>query len=202
MLTRIARKAVVDDLKEIDFTFDSWTPTVSVQRHNEDFDKKLPFITTEFMPSNRKKFQSISNVIGDATPLGMYHEYGYCQIEAITVRIYCAKYHNNRNINGRDLIEDMHIKILRRIYKRWDYLLEHYYASIDIVDSGPSLREITIYEGKSATKIYIYDITVYVRTQFRWNDIPDDYEDGDEEILEEIGKIRINEYNIGSIETN
>ena len=91
MLTEINRQGLIEDLqKNINFSYQDYNPEVNVFRSGEGFNRENPYILIEFLPANRKKFRSISDVIGNATPQGEYKQYGWCQIELCSIYCYCG----------------------------------------------------------------------------------------------------------------
>ena len=127
------RNALVDDIKGLDFTYQTLDPQVKVYRSNEGFPKIHPSVLIGFLPSNRKRFQSISNVIGKAE--GDYYRYGYARIELCTIHCYCSEDHKTADkttaFNGRMLCEFIAEKCLERVLKVWENILFDYRASFD-----------------------------------------------------------------------
>ena len=80
------KNALVDDINGIDFTYQTLNPQVKVYRYGEGFSRINPNVLIEYLPSNRKRFQSVSDVIGYAK--GDYYRYGYIRVELCTIHCY------------------------------------------------------------------------------------------------------------------
>jgi len=193
MLTEAQRGIIVDDVKaffdQYKYTINSteFDPDVKVYRHNESFDTENPYVMVQFLPTTRNKFRSLSDVTGIAE--GRYMQFSFCQIELCSLHFYCNRMHYNadktKKVNGRLLCADMAEKLLERINKYWDLLLIQWGACFDnrenlVIKDFSGLNEM------HQTKIYNYDIDVYLRTQFKWNKVPEGY-DPDEELADNIG---------------
>ena len=176
------RNALIDDINGLDFTYQTLDPQVKVYRYGEGFDKIHPSILIGFLPSNRKRFQSISNVIGKAK--GDYYRYGYARVELCTIHVYCQEEHENVlktvTINGRMLGEFIAEKCLERVLKEWEDILSDYNSSFDRKDTIPIIRDLSLYDEISETQIYNYDIDVYLRIPFTWDKVPDGYDEEDD----------------------
>ena len=170
--------SLVDDINGLDFTYQNLDPQVKVYRYGDGFDKENPMILIQFLPSNRKRFQSVSNVIGHAE--GDYYRYGYARVELCTIHVYCQEKHENAlktvTINGRMLAEFIAEKCLERVLKVWENILIDYNASFDLKDTIPVIRDLSMYDEISETQIYNYDIDVYLRLPFTWNKVPEGYD--------------------------
>ena len=175
MLTESERATLVDDINSdrLDFTYGDFEPEVKVYRFKEGFKKHRPLVLMEFLPANRSKFRSLSNAIG--VDVGKYVEYGYCQLEYCAFKCYCGEFHDNKALNGRLLAEYILQVIRKHVFKNWDYLLRDMAACIDKFEEV-SIRDVTKYEVQQATKTVVYEMELYLRTQFRWRKTPDDYE--------------------------
>jgi len=190
------RKALLDDIKNnVDFTYQTLDPQVKVYRSGEGFDKIHPSILIGFLPSNRKRFQSVSDIIGYAE--GDYYRYGYARVELCTIHCYCQEKHENVlktvTINGRMLCEFIAEKCLERVLKVWENILFDYNSSFDRKDTIPVIRDLSMYDEISETQIYNYDIDVYLRIPFTWDKVPDGYDDeGD---LANIASLEVKELN-------
>ena len=187
MLKETERNYLVDRINSLDFTYQSKNPNVKVYRYGEGFTKLNPLILVQFMPANRKKFQSVSDTIGKA--VGDYYQYGFCQIELCTIHCYCQEEHESVDkltvLNGRMLCYDMAEKCLQDVLKIWENILFDFNASLDRKETI-IIKDLSTYDPLTETRIYNYDIDVYLRTQFRWNKVPDGYNEEDDlaEIIE------------------
>ena len=187
MLTEEARGIIVDDVKAF---FDQYTytigetdfdPDVEVFRHNEGFNTESPYVMVQFMPTTRNKFRSLADVTGIAE--GRFKQFSFCQIELCSLHFYCQRTHQNADktvkLSGRLLCADMAEKLLERINKYWDTLLFKWGACFDNRESLV-IKDLSGLSEMHSTKIYNYDIDVYLRTQFKWNKVPDGYDSADE----------------------
>jgi len=187
MLKETERNTLVDRINSLDFTYQGKDPQVKVYRYGEGFSRINPTILVQFFPANRKKFQSVSDVIGKT--VGDYYQYAYCQIELCSIHCYCQEKHQSADkttlINGRMLCYDMAIKCLEDILKVWEDVLYDFDATLDMKEAI-IVKDLSTYDPVTETRIYNYDIDVYLRTQFRWDKVPDGYEEGDDlaEIVE------------------
>jgi hypothetical protein len=175
MLTEAERAVLVDDINSdrLDFEYDSWNPELGIYRFKEEFKKNLPYVMIEFLPANRSKFRSVGNAIG--INKGKYVEYGYCQLENVSFKAYCNEFHNSKTVLGRLLAENTLQVIRKHVLKNWNYLLRDMGACIDGAENI-TIRDVTAYNRTTATKIIVYEMDLYLRTQFRWRKTPDDYE--------------------------
>lgn len=175
MLTEINRKDLIEDLqKNINFSYGQYNPDINVFRSGEGFDRKNPYILVEFLPANRKKFRSISDVIGKATEHGQYKQYGYCQIELCSIYCYCGEFVKERSINGRIFTNELATNILKYIMRNWETVLWKMYASFDRSEDIV-IRDVSTYNPETGTMVYCYSIDLYLRTQFRWDKIPPEH---------------------------
>ncbi len=187
MLKETERNTIVDRVNSLDFTYQGVDPQVKVYRYGEGFSRENPTILVQFLPANRKKFASISDVIGKA--IGDYYRYGFCQIELCTIHCYCQEKHQSADkltvINGRMLCYDMAEKVLLDVLKVWENILFDFYASFDRKEAI-IIKDISTYDPVTETRIYNYDIDVYLRTAFTWDKVPDGYNEEDDlaEIVE------------------
>ena len=192
MLTSTARNTIVDRVNGLDFTYQSVDPQVKVYRYGDGFSRENPTILVQFLPANRKKFQSVSDAIGHAK--GDYIQYGYCQIELCSVHIYCQEKHETADkltvINGRMLCEFLAEVVLEDILKIWENILFDFNASFDRKEAIV-VKDLSSYDPVTETRIINYDIDVYLRTQFRWDKVPDGYEETDD--LAEIAEFEVEE---------
>ena len=186
MLSSENRKDLIEDINEnISFTFEEITPSIAVNRYGEGFKQQNPYILIEFLPANRPKFRSVSDVIGKATTNGQYKQYGYCQIEEVSLYCYAGEFHNENNVNGRDLV--MHLADTVRIWilRNWEQLLWKMNASFDRSEDLNIIRDLSTYDPNTQSLIYCTKISFFLRTQVRWDKIPELFEG--EEIVEKIG---------------
>ena len=185
MLKETERNTLVDRVNSLDFTYQGVDPQVKVYRYGEGFSRNNPTILVQFLPANRKKFASISDVIGKAD--GDYYRYGFCQIELCSIHCYCQEKHETEDkstvINGRMLCNDMAEKVLLDVLKVWENILFDFYASFDRKEAI-IIKDVSTYDPVTETRIYNYDIDVYLRTAFAWDKVPDDYVDEFAEIVE------------------
>jgi len=183
MLTEAQREILVDDVKaffdQYKYTINSteYDPDVKVYRHNENFDINNPYVMVQFLPTTRNKFKSLANVTGIAE--GRYKQFSFCQVELCSIHFYCNRMHYNSDktieLNGRLLIGDMSEKLLDRINRYWETLLNEWGACFDNRDSLV-IKDFSYISEMTQTKIYNYDIDVYLRTQFKWNKVPEGYD--------------------------
>ena len=172
MLNEEQRGQLIEDLqKNVHFSYQGYEPDVNVFRSGDGFDRENPYILVEFLPANRKKFQSISDVIGSASECGQYKQYGYCQIELCSIYCYCGEYPNERDLNGRLFTDHMAQTILKYVLRNWESLLWNMYASFDRSEDI-IVRDVSTYNPETGTQIYCYSVDLYLRTQMRWNKIP------------------------------
>lgn len=196
-MTEEQRGLIIKDTKDhVDFTYNGWNPEPIIARYYEGHDWKHPQILFQFSPTNRTKFMSISNFIGKMSNR-RFNKFGYCQMEVCTIKCYAGKQHNDYSINGRLLAEHMANTELAHVMKYWDYVLFQFNATWDDFEP-PVVKDATIYLGRKATPVYIYEFDVSIRTQLRWND---EIEGEDEYLVEKIAGIDyknklINDYNI------
>ena len=188
MLKSTERDTIVDRVNSLDFTYESFDPQVKVYRYGEGFSRINPTVLVQFLPANRKRFQSVGDVIGKAK--GDYYQYGYCQVELCTIHVYCQEKHESADktttINGRIIGEHISETILSDILKVWENILCDFNAAFDRKETVPIIRDLSTYDPVTETRIYNYDIDVYIRTRFVWDKVPDGYEETDDlaEILE------------------
>jgi len=177
------RNALIDDINyNVDFTYQNLDPQVKVYRYGEGFSRINPMVLISFLPSNRKRFQSVSDVIGYAK--GDYYRYGFARVELCSIHCYCQEKHENAlktvTINGRKLCEFIAEKCLERVLKEWENILNDYNSSFDMKDTIPIIKDLSVYDEITETRIYNYDIDVYLRIPFTWDKVPEGYdEEGD-----------------------
>ena len=199
--SEIARGFCIADIKQnVDFEdSEGYDPDPKVFRHGEGFDKKHPYITMEFLPANRNRFQSTTySYAGRATPLGEYHEFAYCRMENLRIRCYAHEFHRSRAKAGRIVAEQMAIAVRDHILKNWCFFLPNFDAIWD-ENYGINLSDMSKYDGGKGSKIYVYTVDLMLRTNFRYNDIPPDY--GSEVPVENINVLDLNNSgNLGPID--
>ena len=180
MLSTEGRNTLVDRVNALDFTFQTLDPQVKVYRYGEGFSRENPTILVQFLPANRKKFQSISDVIGKVPGAGDHYQYGFCQIELVTIHVYCQEKHESADkttvMNGRVLCEFLADEVLRDVLREWETILLEFNASFDRKETI-AVKDLSTYDPVTETRIYNYDIDVYLRTQFRWDKVPDGYDE-------------------------
>ena len=177
------RNALIDDINDnVDFTYQELDPQVKVYRYGEGFSRINPMVLIGFLPSNRKRFQSVSDVIGKAK--GDYYRYGFARVELCTIHCYCQEKHENAlktvTINGRELCEFMAEKCLERVLKEWENILFDYKSSFDMKDTIPIIKDLSVYDEITETRIYNYDIDLYLRIPFTWDKVPEGYDEEDD----------------------
>ncbi len=203
MLTEEQREIIVNRIKDLDFTYnDEWDVDPKIYRGGGSFDKKHPSIVVDFYPTNRPKFRSVSHAIGKIEGTD-YVEYGYCQLEQCVIRCRCHEHHKNREYNGRNVIDFLSRKILTDIMREWDSILKGMNnACLDKLDI-PYPRDVSIYNANSGNWIFIYELSFFIRTQFRWNYKPEEVEIN---LAEKIGynskSINENEYEYNFVESD
>lgn len=177
------RDVFVDDFADnVDFFYEGFDPQVEVYRWGEGFSQEHPYILVKFLPTSRKKFQSLSDVVGRAK--GRFYQYGLCHLESITVTVYCNEFHESddgeRIVNGRKLCSFIAEKCLERVLKVWEDILKGFNASFDRKANIPIIRDLSMYDKETGTKLYNYEFDMMLRTQLRWNKVPDDYDESDD----------------------
>lgn len=186
MLSETNRGVLIEDLhKNLLFEYQGYSPPLNVYRYGEGFQRDQPYILIDFMPANRAKFRSISDVIGNATPNGQYKQYGYCQIENCVIYCYCGEFPNDFGLNGRLFTEAMAITTLEWVQRNWETLLWKMYASFDRAEDMFAYFDQSFYDQDTGSQIYCYNINLYLRTQVRWDKIPKQFEG--EELVDIIG---------------
>ncbi len=191
MFNEDQREFIVEDAhKNLNFKYLEYTPPVNVNRYGESFDKEFPYVLIDFLPASRNKFRSISDFIGYATPAGQYAQYGFCQMEVITVYCYSGEFHNNFELNGRKFTSHLAETVLSYVQRNWEQIFWKMYASVDRAETLWALKDLSYYDENTASKVYCYSFDVYARTQMSWNKIPTTF-DGEEDICEEISEILV-----------
>jgi hypothetical protein len=191
------RNALIDDIKDnVDFTYQTLDFGVKVWRFGDGFDRVNPNVLIQFLPSNRKKFQSVGDVVDYAD--GDYYRYGYARIELCSFHIYCQETHYNSlktvSVNGRLLAEFIANQCYERIIKVWENILWDYYASFDRLENIPNIKDVSYFDDVSQTKVYNYDIDVYLRIPVSWDKVPEDY-DSESDLTEIVSVEELKEIN-------
>ena len=188
MLTEDDRDYITDTIYgDITFTYDGFTPKVDIFRHGEGIEIENPYILAEFLPANRSKFRSISDVIGNAedSPNGQYRQYGFCQLEHLSLYCYSGEFHNNYRVNGRKLTYALAETLLIYLQRNLEGILWGLDATLDRADNLWYIKDSSYYDENKGSKVYCYSIEVYIRTQMQWNKVPPNF--GGEEICEQAG---------------
>lgn len=166
-LTEAQRGNLIDDIQNnVDFSYNGWSPSLNVWRAKESHKVDLPFVVVDFLPTSRKKFASLGDIIGRIDDL--HYQFGYCELEVVNVSVHANKYHNDRNILGRDFCNDTLLKIRRRILAFWNDILKPYGASLER-GININIRDLSNYKPDVGTRYYEYDMDVYLRTDVRWD---------------------------------
>jgi hypothetical protein len=79
----------------------------------------------------------------------------------------------------------MAMTTLRWVQRNWEQLLWKMYASWDRGEDMFAIFDESFYDPDTATQIYCYRISLYIRTQVRWDKIPERFEG--EELVDKIG---------------
>jgi len=186
MLTEEEREILVNDFKQnVTWEYDSWDIDPVIMREGATIKKKRANIVISFKPTSRFKFASISDVIGNATDQGEYKNYGKCQLEQCVMRFYCNEHHRNRTYNGRTIAEYMARIGMNRVIREWDGLFFQFGLAFDRQEQLGVIDDVSLFDQKTKTWFYIFEISFMIRTHFRWNYIPDDYVE--DVIVESIG---------------
>lgn len=200
MLTETNRGNLIKNIKNnVDFSYGLYKPSMNIIRYYEGHDWENPQILIDFLPANRNKFMSVSNLTSKASPNSEFHNYGYCQIEQVVIRCYAGKHQDSRAINGRLIAEHYASKCLDWILRNWNGVLASMNASLEEYEPF-SLKDASIFDRSKGTFVYIYELTFYLRTLFSWNDKPSG-EEGEEVIAEDIEVLTINNDYSGKIDT-
>jgi len=193
MLTECFIGFLIDDIKNyVSFVYNDWDIEPTIMREHSGYPKKNPFITIGFLPTPRAKFKSISNAIGYMTNDQNFVEYGFCQLEKITIRCFANKLHKSRTIEGRFIVEFMATQIRDRVLKMWQYTLLHeMYASLD--DPNIMVADKSFMDRNRGTMSYVSELDFNIRTQSRWNIKPTNYES---KPIIDIEVLKLNDINI------
>ena len=181
-LSESEREVIVDYIKNIDFTYGDYDPQVKVYRYGEGFPIQHPYILVKFLPSNRAKFKSISDLIEPYND--RYNEFGFCHMENMSIHVYCADVHYNTTakIKGRLLCAYISQTCLDNLFRNIDRILLPYGASFDISDTIPTIRDMSYFDQETETMIYNYDFDFMLRTHMRYNFKPDYYDESEDYI--------------------
>lgn len=180
MLTKTQRDELIQSIRDnVDFSYgDLSEPSIEVKRNNERFDMKEVRVVVQFLPIRGALFKSVSNVIGHATEDKQYLQYGYCQQEMCSITAYCEEFvFEDHKFGGRGFADNMIRQILMHVMKNWDGILRQYGAAIHSGVDIP-IEDRTIQNARLGKIIYGYGFDVYLKTQFNWNKVPEDYEEG------------------------
>lgn len=199
MLTETNRGIFIKHVREdINYDYGDYSPNLKVLRFFEGHDWKNPQILIDFLPANRSKFQSVSNIIGNASEHGQYHIFGYCQLENCLIRCYAGKHENNRELNGRLLAEHFAQKTAKYILRNGDELLKTMNASLELFEPF-GFKNASFYDFRKGSMVYVYELSFLIRTLFSWDNKPEDYE-GEDDIVEKIQVLNIENEYFGKIE--
>jgi len=162
-----AKKELIEDLQNnISYSFNGWSPSVNVWRAGEGYERKLPYIAVDFIQTSDKRFASFADIVGRIDD--MRFEYAYCEIELVNITIYTNKYHNSKAVIGREYASEILTRIRSRILAYWsDTILYRYKASVGRGQPAP-IRDLTLYDVETGTRIHEFDLTVFLRTDVRW----------------------------------
>lgn len=171
MLTEVARGSLIDDLQNnVSYTYDGWSSSLNVWRAREHQEIDLPYVVVDFVSTSRKLFPSLGDYIGFIDD--SYIVRGYCELELVNISCLANKYHNNREVRGREFVTTILERIRNRILGHWNSILAEYGASIERGIAMP-IRDLTGYRGDVGTRKLEYDLDVYIRTDVRWDVKPD-----------------------------
>lgn len=191
MLTEFQRRVYIADLDQnVDYTFGTWDVNPKILRHGEGFDKKHPYVTVRFLPASRDKFRSLSNYIGKAEGSNQYSEFGWCQLENVVISAYCHEQAQTRTIPGRLVAEFIIKQIATHILRCWDLLTNFSHACLDDIENV-NYVDRSVYDKTKSSKVYIYELSFYLRTQFRWDNLPEDFTE--DVLIDEIKVLELNE---------
>lgn len=175
-LHETGRDEGIEDIQNnVDFSYGSWNPTIEVWRAGEGHERELPYIAVDYISTSDKKHASLADVVGRIDD--HRYEYAYCETEVVTITIYTKKYHNSGNTRGRNYADVILKRIRDRIFAYWtDRFLYKYRASVDRGRGAP-IRDLTIFDVETTTRIHEYELTVFLKTDVRWyRDLPQDVE--------------------------
>ena len=191
--SELVRGILIDDIQNnVDFSYLGWEPSILVWRAGEGFERKLPYIAIDFIATSDKDFASFADIVGRIDDLRF--EYAFCEKEVVTFTVYAKKYHND-TIRGRDYATEILERIRRRVLLFWtDLILYKYRHSVDR-SRGVPIRDLTLFDTQTATRIHEIELTVFLRTDVRWYATSDEAAIERAEsayiVLQEINNIRI-----------
>lgn len=166
------RGRLINSLKEVDFSYEGWEPDIKIWRSGEGYKRELPYMAVDFIATNENKFNSMGGDIVERLDDFRY-ERAYCELELVDITIYTSKYHNSGAIRGRDYAEEIMLRIRKRIFAYWDDLLSDFNASRDRSKAAP-IRDLSKFNDNVATRIYEYNLSIFLRTDVRWYKGSDD----------------------------
>lgn len=179
MLTEEQREIIANFYQQqITWKYGDWEIDPLFIRSGAVKQKKRPCVIFDFHPTPRIKFRSISDAIGNATDQGEYKEYGFCQLEECSIRCYCFEKHNKSNLtNGRTLAEHMARLVAIATIRNLDGLLFQLNIAFDRIEDLGIPNDLSFFDPTTKSYFYIYEVKFMIRTHFRWNYIPQDYEE-------------------------
>lgn len=195
--SELVKLKLIESLQNnVDFSYNGWNPAIKVWRAGEGHERKLPYIAVDFIETSDKRFPSFADIVGRIDD--KRYEYAYCETEVATITCYAKKYHNNDTIRGRNYAYEILDRIRKRILAYWtDTILYKYNHSVDRGRGAP-IRDLTLFNTETATRIHEIELTVFLRTDVRWyKDLPQGVE-AEEKVesayilLENKNNIRIN----------
>lgn len=195
--SELVRLKVIEDLQNnVDFSYNGWNPSLEVWRAGEGQERKLPYMAVDFISTSDKRFPSFADIVGRIDD--MRYEYAYCETEVVNITIYAKKYHNNGTIRGRNYANEILDRVRKRILAYWsDTILYKYNHSVDRGRGAP-IRDLTLFDTETTTRVHEIELTVFLRTDVRWyKDLPQGTEASERAesayiVLQEKNNIRIN----------
>ena len=166
--SELVKGLLIDDLQnQVDFSYLGWSPSVLVWRAGEGHERTLPYIAVDFIETSDKRFPSFADIVGRIDD--KRYEYAFCETEVVTITVYAKKYHNNDTIRGRSYAFEILDRIRKkRILAQWsDSILYNYNHSVDR-SRGVPIRDLTVFDTETATRIHEIELTVFLRTDVRW----------------------------------
>lgn len=165
------RGRLINDLQNnVDYSFGNWNPDMKIWRSGEIHEKRLPFGVVDFLPTSRFKFKSLGDAIGKVDDI--HYQYGYCELEMVTISIYANKFQNNRKVNAREFAYNTLLRIRKHIFRTWPSILRKFGASIER-GINANIIDLTDYREDIGTRMYEYDMNFYLRTDVRWDNRSD-----------------------------
>lgn len=165
--SELVKGKLINDLQnQIDFSYNGWSPAVLVWRAGEGHERKLPYIAVDFIETSDKRFPSFADIVGRIDD--KRYEYAFCETEFVTVTCYAKKYHYNDTIRGRSYAFEILDQIRTRILAYWsDTILNKYNHSVDRSRGAP-IRDLTLFDTETATRVHEIELTVFLKTDVRW----------------------------------